>query len=66
MLHAFFMLPPTGEGRIASLGDAVIEQVTFQDGRPLPFRREGGSLVVSLPRTASLVPRISLRGRGIA
>ena len=65
VLHAFFMLPPVGEARIPSLAGVPVEQVTFQDGRPLAFRREADALVVTMPRTTSLVPRISLRGRGL-
>jgi len=69
-LHAFFMEAPSGEVRLTSLGaqalpDAVIEQVVFQDGRPLVFRREAGALMVSMPNTRSLVPRITIRGRGL-
>lgn len=70
VLNAFFMEPPVGEARIDTLGeralpDAVVEQVRFQDGRPLSFRREADALVVAMPPTSSLVPRISLRGRGL-
>ena len=66
VLHAFFMLPPVGEARISALAGSPVEQVTFQDGRPLAFRRESDALVVKMPRTNSLVPRISLHGRGLA
>ncbi|MGZ2411070.1 alpha-L-fucosidase [Sphingomonas sp. F9_3S_D5_B_2] len=70
ILHAFFLEPPGGEARIAALGtralpDAEIEQVTFQDERPLSFRRDHDALVVTMPQTRSLVPRISVRGRGL-
>ena len=70
MLNAFFMEPPAGEARITSLGlksipNAVVEQVTFQDGRPLPFRRDESALFVKIPPTQSLVPRITIRGGGI-
>ena len=65
VVHAFFMLPPAGQVRIASLAGVPVEQVTFQDGRALEFRREADALVVTMPRTTSLVPRISLRGRGL-
>ena len=64
-LHAFFMMPPAGEARIEGLRDARVEQLLFQDGRPLPFRHEADALVVLMPPTASLVPRISLRGPGL-
>jgi len=65
VLHAFFMAPAKGEARIASLAHAAVEQVWFQDGRPLPFRNAAGGLVVTIPATTSLVPRISLRGPGL-
>jgi len=69
-LHAFFMEAPAGEVRITSLGaqslpNSVIEQVTFQDGRPLSFRRDASALFVTMPHTDSLVPRITIRGRGL-
>ena len=69
-LHAFFLDQPSGTGRIASLGtsalpEAVIEHVVFQDGRPLQFSRDGGALYMELPRGEGLVPRVTIRGRGL-
>jgi alpha-L-fucosidase len=70
LLHAFFMDRPAAPARILSLGgnalpDAVIDQLLFEDGRPLQFRRDADALTVVLPPALSLVPRISLRGRGL-
>ena len=69
-LHAFFLEWPIGAARIRSLSvrslrDAVIEQVTFQDGRPLRFTRDQDSLSIELPAATGLVPRVTIRGRGL-
>jgi hypothetical protein len=70
-LHAFFLEWPKGPARIASLGakslrEAVIEQVTFQDGKRLRFTRDTDSLAIELPPASGLVPRVTIRGRGLA
>jgi alpha-L-fucosidase len=69
-LHAFFLEWPIGAARIRSLSvrslrDAVIEQVTFQDGRPLRFTRDQDSLSIELPVATGLIPRVTIRGRGL-
>ena len=69
-LHAFFLELPVRTAHIHSLGlrsapDAVIEQVAFQDGRPLPFKRDEDTLRIELPGEQGLVPRVTIRGRGI-
>jgi alpha-L-fucosidase len=68
-LHAFFLDWPQAAA-IGSLGrrslpDGVIEMVLFQDGRPLRFTRDEKALNVELPQEQGLVPRITVRGRGI-
>jgi alpha-L-fucosidase len=70
-LHAFFLESPSGVARIGSLGarsspGAVFEQVTFQDGRPLRFTRDQDALRIELPLATGLVPRVTIRGRGLA
>jgi len=68
-LHVFFMDPPTSEARITSLGAAAlaggtIEQIRFEDGRPLQFTHAADALHVMIP-PGDLVPRVTIRGRGL-
>jgi alpha-L-fucosidase len=70
-LNAFFLEWPSRTARIDSLGirglpAAAIEQVAFQNGQPLRFTRDEDSLNVELPLGAGLVPRVTIRGRGLA
>lgn len=69
-IHAFFLDWPSAAGRIVVLGlrsapSVVIEQVSFQDGRPLKFARDLQSLTIELPPPDGLVPRVTIRGRGL-
>lgn len=69
-LCAFFLDWPQGQTGIASLGsrslpDSMIEQIIFQDGRPLSFVRRDDALYVDLPAARGIVPRITIRGRGL-
>lgn len=69
-LCVFFLDWPQGQAQIASLAtrslpQAMIEQILFQDGRPLAFVRKSDALYVDLPDAAGLVPRITIYGRGL-
>jgi len=69
-IHAFFLDWPSAAGRITALGlrsmpDAVIEQVSFQNGQPLRFTRDAEALQIELPPPNGLVPRVTIRGRGL-
>ena len=69
-LYAFFLDWPQGQAQIASLGmrslpNARIEQIRFQDGRPLEFVRKSDALYINLPDASGIVPRITIRGRGL-
>ena len=72
VLNAFFLDWPEGEAAVHSLGrdalpHATIDQVCFQDGRPLRFRRDQAALRLTLPRprVGEFVPAIALFGRGL-
>jgi alpha-L-fucosidase len=69
-LYAFFLDWPATTARITSLGmralpNAVIEQVTFQDGSPLKIARDEDALHIELPPPGRDVPRVTIRGRGL-
>jgi alpha-L-fucosidase len=68
-LHAFFLDWPES-AQVKALGtrtlaDAAIERVSFQDGRPLTFTRNADALLIDLPPPTGLVPRVTIRGRGL-
>jgi alpha-L-fucosidase len=72
VLNAFFLEWPSGAGAIRSLGraavrDARIEAVRFSDGTALRFEQRDDVLIVHLPAPApgSIVPAISVHGRGL-
>ena len=49
-IYAILLDWPEGETRIASLADSPFGQVELLGAGPLPFRREGGALHLTLPR----------------
>ena len=70
-LYAIFMEWPERESTIASLGtqampQAVIEKVELLGGGPVPFRRDGAALHVSLPEAdGAFTPAVRILGRGL-
>jgi len=52
-LYAILLDWPEGETRVAALADLPVERVTLLGAGPLPFRRDSGTLRVSLPPPAA-------------
>jgi alpha-L-fucosidase len=48
-LYAILLDWPAGETRMAALADRPVQRVSLLGGGPLPFRRDGGALSVTLP-----------------
>jgi alpha-L-fucosidase len=68
-LNAIFLEWPRGEAVIRSLGrNAHVERVEMLAGGPVPFRRDEGSLRLTLPEPApgAFVPAVRILGTGLA
>jgi alpha-L-fucosidase len=71
-LYAIFLGWPQRESAIQSLGSnalpgAVIERVDLLGGPKLKFRRDAGSLRLTLPppQAGAMIPAVRIRGRGL-